>query len=107
MTHRIEVFSGNCPLCNRVVDEIEAGKCSGCHLIVYQVAENLELARNYGVRVVPTVIIDGEIKIEGHPDIPFVCSDETYAHFKERYPLTFQLTQPSESVNNTPYQPTS
>ncbi len=107
MVHRIEVFSASCPLCHNVVDEIEAGKCAGCRLIVYNLPESLELSRKYGVRVVPTVIIDGEVKIEGRPDIPFVCSDETYAHFKERYPLTFQLTQPSESVNNTPYQPTS
>ena len=94
MPHKIEVFSANCPLCNKVVDEIEAGKCAGCQLIVHNLSENLELARNYSVRVVPTIIIDGEIKIEGQPDIPFVCSDETYAHFKERYPLTIQLTGP-------------
>ncbi len=79
MPHRIEVFSANCPLCNRVIDEID------------NLSDSLELARNYGVRVVPTVIIDGEVKIEGRPDIPFVCSDETYAHFKERYPLTLQI----------------
>ena len=76
------------------MDEIEAGKCAGCQLIVHNLSENLELARNDSVRVVPTIIIDGEIKIEGQPDIPFVCSDETYAHFKERYPLTIQLTRP-------------
>ena len=91
MPHKIEVFSGNCPLCKTIVDEIEAGKCAGCHLIVYDVTKNLEFARKSGVRVVPTVIIDGEVKIEGEPDIPFVCSDETYAHFKSRYPLTVPL----------------
>ncbi len=101
MPHKIEVFSANCPLCNRVVDEIEAGKCARCQLIVYNLSENLELARSYGVRVAPTVIIDREVKIEGHPDIPFVCSDETYAHFKERYPLTVQLTRPSNEANST------
>jgi len=78
------------------VDEIEAGKCAGCQLTVYDVSKRMELARQYGVRVVPTVIIDGEVKIEGRPDIPFVCSDETYAHFKERYPLTVQLTSQSD-----------
>ncbi len=72
LPHRMEVFSANCPLCNKIVDEIEAGKCAGCQLIVYNLSESLELARNYGVRVVPTVIVDGEIKIEGRPDIPFV-----------------------------------
>jgi hypothetical protein len=100
MPHRIEVFSASCPLCNKVVDEIEAGRCAGCQLMVYNISENSELARSYGVRVVPTIIIDHEIKIEGQPDIPFVCSDETYAHFKERYPLIIPLTWPSHEVGN-------
>lgn len=87
MPHRIEVFSANCPLCNKIVGEIEAGKCAGCQLSVYNIFEYLSLAEKYFVRVVPSVIIDGEVKIEGRPDVPFVCSEETYAHFKERYPL--------------------
>ena len=91
MPHRIEVFSGNCPLCSEVIDEIEAGKCAGCRLTVHNISDERVLARKFGVRVVPTVLIDGEVKIEGRPDIPFVCSDETYAHFRQRYPLMRQL----------------
>ncbi len=87
MPHKIEVFTAGCSLCNEVVTEIEAGKCVGCQLMVYSIVANPDLAREHGVRVVPTVIIDGEIKIEGRPDIPFVCSEETYAHFRVRYPL--------------------
>jgi len=98
--HRIEVFSANCPLCREVLDEIESGRCAGCRLIVYNLSDNLDLAKSYGVRVVPTVIIDGEIKIEGRPDIPFVCSEETYAHFKEQYPLTVQMARPSDPAND-------
>jgi len=85
--HRIEVFTGNCPLCREVVDEIEAGKCAGCQLIVHNIAESSVLAKKYQVKVVPTVIIDDEVKIEGKPDIPFVCSEDTYAHFRVHYPL--------------------
>ncbi len=85
--HRIQVFTGNCPLCQEVVNEIEAGKCAGCQLIVHNVAESVALARKYGVGVVPTVIIDDEVRIEGRPGVPFVCSAETYAFFRERYPL--------------------
>lgn len=92
MPHRIEVFSANCPLCNTIIDEIEAGKCSGCQLRVHDISKNVGLARIYGVTVVPTVIIDGEVKIEGRPDIPFVCDDDTYAHFGKHYPLRTQLT---------------
>ena len=91
MPHRIEVFTGNCPFCKRVLNEIEAGKCSGCQLIEYKMSQNPPMAKRYGVRVVPTVVIDGEVKIEGRPDIPFVCSEETYAHFRQRYPLIMQL----------------
>ncbi len=96
MPHRIEVFSGYCPLCIRVLEEIEAGKCARCQLTVHKVRENLEMAERLGVKVVPTIFIDGEVRIEGHPDIPFVCSDETYAHFKERYPLITQLGKSSD-----------
>ena len=87
MPHRIEVFTGNCRLCQEVVDEIEAGKCLSCQLIVHNIAESSVLAKKYQVKVVPTVIIDDEVKIEGKPDIPFVCSEDTYAHFREHYPL--------------------
>jgi len=59
-----------------IVNEIEAGRCARCELIVYKMSEHAALAKKYGVRVVPTVIIDDEVKIEGRPDIPFVCSEE-------------------------------
>ena len=96
MPHRIVVFTAGCSLCTEIIDEIEAGKCARCELSVYNTSDHPVLAEKYGVRVAPTVIIDEEVKIEGRPDIPFVCSDETYAHFKERYPLTIQLTPPSD-----------
>ncbi len=87
MPHRIEIFTGNCPLCRTVVNEIEAGKCSECQLIEYKMTENPSIAKRYSVRVVPTVVIDAEVKIEGEPDIPFVCDAETYDHFRNKYPL--------------------
>lgn len=91
MPHRIIVFTADCHLCNEMVDEIEAGKCAGCQLTVYDVSAHKHLAEEYLVRVVPTVIIDGEVKIEGRADIPFVCSEETLAHFKAKYPLLHRL----------------
>ncbi len=85
--HRITLFTAGCPLCSEIVNEIEAGKCARCELIVYKISEHAALAKKYGVRVVPTVIIDDEVKIEGRPDIPFVCSEETYNHFRGKYPM--------------------
>ncbi|OLB69465.1 hypothetical protein AUI06_08910 [archaeon 13_2_20CM_2_52_21] len=78
-----------------MVDEIKAGQCARCQLTVYNISDHTALAKEYGIRVAPTVIIDQEVKIEGRPDIPFICSDETYSHFKEVYPLTIQLIRPS------------
>ena len=91
MPHRIVVFTDGSSLCTEIVDEIEAGKCARCQLVVYNISDHTALAEKYGVRVGPVVIIDEEVKIEGRPDIPFVCSNETYAHFKEKYPLLHEL----------------
>ncbi|TMI32726.1 thioredoxin family protein [Candidatus Bathyarchaeota archaeon] len=91
MPHRIVVFTDGSSLCTEIVDEIEAGKCVRCQLVVYNISDHTALAEKYGVRVGPVVIIDEEVKIEGRPDIPFVCSDETYSHFKEKYPLLHEL----------------
>ena len=92
MPHRIEILTGSCPLCRSVVDEIEAGKCSGCKMVTYEMSKNPPEAHRYGVRVVPTIVIDGEVKIERKPDIPFVCDAETYDHFRNKYPLRPQRT---------------
>jgi len=91
LPHRIVVFTDGSSLCTEIVDEIEAGKCVRCQLVVYNISDHTALAEKYGVRVGPVVIIDEEVKIEGRPDIPFVCSDETYSHFKEKYPLLHEL----------------
>ncbi|TMI60676.1 thioredoxin family protein [Candidatus Bathyarchaeota archaeon] len=91
MPHRIVIFIDGSSLCTAIVDEIEAGKCARCQLTVYNISEQTALAKKYGVRAAPAVMIDEEVKIEGRPDIPFVCSDETYAHFKEKYPLLHEL----------------
>jgi protein-disulfide isomerase len=77
LPHRIVVFIAGSSLCREIVDEIEAGKCARCELTVYNISDHTALAEKYGVRVAPTVIIDEEVKIEGRPDIRFVCTDET------------------------------
>ncbi len=44
-------------------------------------------AEQYGIRVVPTMVIDGRIKVEGLPDFPWVCGDDFYTMLERRYPL--------------------
>ena len=93
MPHRIAVFTDGSSLSTQIADEIEAGKCARCELTVFNISDHTALAEKYGVGVGPVVIIDEEVKIEGRPDIPFVCSDDTYAHFKENYPLLHELNR--------------
>ncbi len=87
MPHKIEIFMGNCALCEDFLNALTVGKCSGCELIEHRLSstEGLRKAEEYGIKVVPTVVIDGVIRIEGKPDFPFVCSDEFYEFLKENY----------------------
>ena len=80
--HTIEIFSANCPLCKHITDDIEIGKCEGCNQIVYDVnnmTEEIKVKmKDYGVKAVPTTIIDGKIKIIGIPDFPWICGEDLY-----------------------------
>jgi predicted DsbA family dithiol-disulfide isomerase len=41
--------------------------------------------KNYGVKPVPTTIIDGNIKIEGIPDFPWICVEDLFQKLKQDY----------------------
>jgi hypothetical protein len=89
--HTIEIFSANCPLCRHVTDDIQIGKCEGCQQIVYDVNSMTDTIKTkmkeYGVRSVPTTVIDGEIKVVGIPDFPWICGDDLYMKLKREYPM--------------------
>lgn len=89
MPHHLEFFSAGCPLCAGFLNEVELGKCGSCTVEVVDVRrpESRSRLRRYGVRVTPTLVIDGRIKVEGRLDEPWVCGDEFYRHLEERYPL--------------------
>ncbi len=91
MGHIIEIFSAGCPLCRHVSDVIEVGKCRGCTQIVHDVIQPTEEVEakmsEYGVQAVPTIVIDGEIKITGTPQFPWVCDDDLYRRLRKEYPL--------------------
>ncbi len=64
MTHKIEVFAADCPLCKDTLNEVkEATKDCGCEVIEHRCegSECCEPARNYGIKAVPTVVVDGKI----------------------------------------------
>jgi len=89
--HTIEIFSSNCPLCKHVTDVIEIGRCQGCKQIVYDInnmSNDIKTKMNdYGIKAVPTTIIDGRIKIVGIPDFPWICGDDLYRKLEREYPL--------------------
>jgi hypothetical protein len=87
--HTIEIFSANCPLCKHIVEDIEIGRCEGCKQIVYDLNNMTEdiktKMKNYGVKAVPTTIIDGSIKIEGIPDFHWIWGEDLFQKLKRDY----------------------
>ncbi len=89
--HTIEIFSADCPLCKHITDDIQIGKCKGCEQIIYDVNNMTNEVKikmkEYEINAVPTTIIDGNIKVVGIPDFPWICGDGLYKKLKEKYPL--------------------
>ncbi len=69
MTKRkIEVFTVGCPLCDDTVTLVrESVSACGCEVIERRCTDNDPCAEalQYGVRTMPTVVVDGEIVFEG------------------------------------------
>jgi len=78
-------------LCKHIIDDIKIGKCEGCNQIVYDInniTNEIKLKmRDYGIKSVPSTIIDGRIKIAGIPDFPWICNEDLYIMLKNKYPL--------------------
>lgn len=100
MAHVLELFSGGCPLCVRFQAEVELGKCGPCQLDIVDVNQAAAKPRmqRYGVRVVPTMVIDGKIKVEGRLEEPWICGDDFYAMLERKYPIVnAKLRRPGPS----------
>jgi protein-disulfide isomerase len=41
--------------------------------------------KEYGVKAVPTTIIDGNIRIVGIPDFPWICGEDLFQKLKRDY----------------------
>src|SRR5437867_131154 len=89
--HLIEIFSANCPLCKHITEDIQIGKCEGCEQVIYDINNMTDdikrKMKDYGVKSVPTTIIDSKIKVVGIPDFPWICGDELYQKLSKEYPL--------------------
>jgi hypothetical protein len=84
----IQVFSGGCDLCKETAEIVEVGKCKDCKMEVLSFERNRELARRYGVTSVPSIVIDGKIKVVGKPTFPWFCGDEFYRKLEKNYPIS-------------------
>jgi len=43
--------------------------------------------KEYSVTAAPTTIIDGNIKVVGIPDFPWICGEDLYLKLKREYPF--------------------
>ncbi len=91
MSHTIEIFSGDCYFCKRAINIIEAGKCYGCKLIIYDLNnvndEIRKKIKEYKINSVPTIIIDKKIKIIGLPNFSWICDDEFYNYLEKNFSI--------------------
>lgn len=64
MAHKIEVFTADCPLCLDTLKAVkEATRECGCEVIERRCEGKkcCEPAKNYGIKAVPSIVIDGKI----------------------------------------------
>ena len=71
MSKKIEVFTADCPLCKETLEMIKKEACSECEVIERRCSgeECGESAKDYGIKAVPTVVVDGKITIVGKPTL--------------------------------------
>ncbi len=65
----IEIFTGGCHLCEETVSMVKSVMGPMCSLRIYNLVKNegREMAENYGVTAVPTIIGNGQKMFEGKP----------------------------------------
>jgi glutaredoxin len=64
----IEVFTAGCPLCNETLELVkQAVAACGCEVVERRCTETecCDEAKCYGVRAMPTVVVDGQVVFEG------------------------------------------
>lgn len=70
----IEVFTAGCYLCEETMQIVREAKCDECTLTERNLSKECECgcigrAKEYGIKVIPTIVIDGKMAIEGKPTV--------------------------------------
>ena len=66
-TRRVEVFTAGCHICDEVVKTVKDLACPSCEVTVYDLnakcatGECISKAKQYGIKSVPAVVIDGKL----------------------------------------------
>ena len=77
-TRKVEVFTAGCHVCDETVKIVKDLACPSCDVTVYDLnakcatKECVRKAKQYGIKSVPTVVIDGKLASccqGGGPDI--------------------------------------
>ncbi len=60
---KIEIFSAGCPACEEAIKLVNSIACSSCEIEVLDMREDevAAKAKQYGVRSVPAIVIDGKL----------------------------------------------
>lgn len=71
MGKRIEVFTADCPLCKDTLEIIKKEACRECEVIEQRCSgsECCQPAKNYDIKAVPTVVMDGKVTFVGKPTL--------------------------------------
>ncbi len=64
---KIEIFTGNSPLCDETVKLVREIAGSQCDIKVCNLQQEPERVRQYGLKSVPAIAIDGILAIVGKP----------------------------------------
>ncbi len=71
MSRKVEVFTAGCPLCEETLEIVRAAACPECEVIERRCEGDACCAEavSYGVKAVPTVVVDGTIAFESKPSL--------------------------------------
>lgn len=71
MKRTIEVFTADCPLCKETLQLVRQEACSECKIVERRCSgsECCPPAKDYGIKAVPTIVVDGKIKFVGKPTL--------------------------------------
>ena len=60
---KVEVFSANCPVCQKTIELVNTIACSSCEISILDIndPEVADRADKLGIRSVPAVAIDGKL----------------------------------------------